>query len=174
MIHTTRHHIRVFIVAIALAALVLLAMTMTTAQAAEPGWKSAQVTGITDADTIEVEVMLQPDKKPGEGVFSRYTARIAGIEAPEPHAWRGNKPVPVCEQEAGHDATAWARGYLIEGDTGNTVFLVREQGRGAYGRMIIDLTVDSVDYAAAIVEAGHARQYKTPWTPWCTDATASE
>lgn len=97
--------------------------------------------------------------------------RLANIDAPETRSLkqRGGAKCEA-EREIGYDAKA----FLVTFTKGKTLQITKDYGEDRYGRLVIDLTANGVDVAAAGVEAGHLRSWphkkgraQSPKPDWC-------
>lgn len=97
--------------------------------------------------------------------------RLANIDAPETRSLkqRGGAKCEA-EREIGFEAKA----YLVSFTKGKTLQIVKDYGEDRYGRLVIDLTANGEDVAAAGVNAGHLRPWphkngraQFPKPDWC-------
>lgn len=97
--------------------------------------------------------------------------RLANIDAPETRSLkqRGGAKCEA-EREIGFEAKA----FLVNFTKDKTLQIVRDYGEDRYGRLVIDLTANGEDVAAAGVTAGHLRAWphkkgraQFPKPDWC-------
>ena len=97
--------------------------------------------------------------------------RLANIDAPETRSLkqRGGAKCEA-EREIGYEAKA----YLVSFTKDKSLQIVRDYGEDRYGRLVIDLTANGEDVAAAGVKAGHLRSWphkkgraQFPKPDWC-------
>ena len=88
--------------------------------------------------------------------------RIARIDTPE-KGWRAKTDR---ERELSLEAKKFVEKYITESEQ---VLVYTEDGRGKYGRWLIELVCDGVNVGDALIEAGLARRYdggtksEDPW-----------
>jgi micrococcal nuclease len=88
--------------------------------------------------------------------------RIARIDTPE-KGWRAKTDR---ERELSLEAKKFVEKYITESEQ---VLVYTEDGRGKYGRWLIELVCDGVNVGDALIEAGLARRYdggtksEVPW-----------
>jgi micrococcal nuclease len=88
--------------------------------------------------------------------------RIMGIDTPE-KGWRAKTDR---ERKLAIEAKNFLKGLI---DNANDVMVYSEDGRGKYGRWLVNVVCDGVDAGSALIEAGLARPYDggtkdvTPW-----------
>lgn len=97
--------------------------------------------------------------------------RLANIDAPETRSLkqRGGAKCEA-EREIGFEAKAFLVGFTKD----KTLQIVKDYGEDRYGRLIIDLSANGEDVAAAGVTAGHLRSWphkkgraQFPKPDWC-------
>ena len=97
--------------------------------------------------------------------------RIANKDAPETGSLkqRGGAKCEA-ERELGYEAKA----YMVGFTKGKEIRIERDYGEDRYGRLVVDLSADGVDLAAAGEAAGHLRDWPhkngralTPKPDWC-------
>jgi endonuclease YncB( thermonuclease family) len=85
-----------------------------------------------------------------------------GIDTPE-KGWRAKTDR---ERKLAIEAKNFLKGLI---DNANDVMVYSEDGRGKYGRWLVNVVCDGVDAGSALIEAGLARPYDggtkdvTPW-----------
>jgi endonuclease YncB( thermonuclease family) len=88
--------------------------------------------------------------------------RIMGIDTPE-KGWRAKTDR---ERELSLQAKSFLEDLIFNA---NDVMVYSEDGRGKYGRWLVNVVCDGVDAGSALIEAGLARRYdggtkdETPW-----------
>lgn len=126
------------------------------AMSAQHGY-SATVVYVIDGDTFKAKVAL-----PG-GSSLKTNVRIAHIDTPE------KKRGAECEAEvrAGYAATAYAKKYLLPGQS----VILRNVRQGKYrGRVIAEVTLnDGRDFGTIMLQSGYAIPYEGGWKRkvWC-------
>ena len=103
------------------------------------GTSTAYVLRVIDGDTIEVQV---------EGTSQRV--RLMGVDTPETK--HPTRPV----EYYGPEAAAFTEGHLGGATVGLSVDLTGDR-EDAYGRLLRYVTVEGVDFTAALVRDGYAR-----------------
>ena len=97
--------------------------------------------------------------------------RLANIDAPETRSLKQNGGAK-CEAERiiGYAAKA----FVVEFTKGKEIKIARDYSQDRYKRLVVDLTADGVDVAAAGIEAGHLRPWphkknraQMPKPDWC-------
>jgi len=97
--------------------------------------------------------------------------RLANIDAPETGSLK-QRGGAKCEAERaiGYEAKA----FLVTFTKGKTLQITKDYGEDRYGRLVIDLSADGTDIAAAGVNAGHLRAWPhkkgralSPKPDWC-------
>ena len=115
-------------------------------------------TSVYDGDTFSAETL-----DCGWGVsVNKPKFRIARIDTPE-KKWRAKTDR---ERELALEAKAFLEKYLNESDQ---VLVYTEDGRGKYGRWLVEVVCDGVNVGDAMIEAGLARRYdggKKSNVPW--------
>ena len=105
------------------------------------------------------------------GRLGNLKFRLANIDAPETRSLkqRGGAKCEA-EREIGFEAKA----FLVNFTKDKTLQIVRDYGEDRYGRLVIDLTANGEDVAAAGVTAGHLRAWphkkgraQFPKPDWC-------
>lgn len=115
-------------------------------------------TSVYDGDTFSADTL-----DCGWGVsVNKPKFRIARIDTPE-KKWRAKTDR---ERELALEAKAFLEKYLNESDQ---VLVYTEDGRGKYGRWLVEVVCDGVNVGDAMIEAGLARRYdggKKSGVPW--------
>lgn len=105
------------------------------------------------------------------GRLGNLKFRLANIDAPETGSLkqRGGAKCEA-EREIGYEAKA----FLVTFTKDKTLQITQVYGEDRYGRLVIDLTANGADVAAAGVEAGHLRSWphkkgraQSPKPDWC-------
>ena len=112
-----------------------------------PSWdRAATIVRVVDGDTVDVDIDL------GFEIRIQMRVRVYGINCPE------SRSSDERERELGKQAKAFAEQLL---PAGKMVALRshKEAGSDRYGRYLAEILVpvDRVDFAAAMVAAGHAK-----------------
>jgi endonuclease YncB( thermonuclease family) len=99
-----------------------------------------RVIRVIDGDTVDLDCPGRP----------RERARIVGYDSPELFS-------PSCEAEraAADRARRVLETWVRDADAVETAFV----GRDRYDRALVDMRLDDVRVAVAMVEAGHGRRY---------------
>jgi endonuclease YncB( thermonuclease family) len=118
----------------------------------------AQCLRVIDGDTVEILVELR------RGLYERITGRLLGVDTPEV---RSRDPK---EKKAAADASLfvaerlrcpWRYGEKVEPrvDLSEWPVQVSQHGRGARGRVLVNLYVNGVQLNAELLKKGYAKEY---------------
>lgn len=99
--------------------------------------------------------------------------RLANIDAPETGSLK-QRGGAKCEAERAIGYKA--KEYLVEFTRNKEIKITRDYGEDRYDRLVVDLSADGLDVAAAAVAAGHLRPWphkkgraQAPKPDWCVD-----
>lgn len=128
----------------------------TTREGANFYMTPGDIVKTVDGDTVRVAMnWLAPPLGP------LVSVRIDGVDTPELSR-------PKCDEE--REAAEAARNFVADAITDSARVYLRECKRGKYaGRMVCSISLDGIDLASLLVEAGHARFYSgdEPRASWC-------
>ncbi len=113
----------------------------------------AEFIGAYDADTYRLKINIWIDQ------YWESNVRLSGVDTPE-KSWRASC---FAEREMAERARVFALEHLSNADQ----ILVTIKKAGKFGRPLAVVSVDGLDMAAALVNAGFAKPYdggaKDPW-----------